>query len=514
MRHKMSPESIIHTIKLLSSSMKCKNNVFSNQIFKNLLVPIFSKETSPYTLTYGDFNGLYSFNKTHGNDAGTQAIKDSISVIQEKLSDKTITVRIAGDEFVFLTPSSEADVVKKQLDEASEILKCDSETYLTMAFGVVNSSEIPNIYDMYTLAEQRQSVAKLESKNFEYSKDVMRQKLDENFNQFFNNYRFSNKFELSIPHIKQLGDLSLKSAMDLILSEDLRNKQLEIRNNTELSTLNAPTVPLFTPAQAELLFDYINDPNEDPDKSSNLLSNLYSTQINKFFTELIVNPNSGFLNGTYYDLFFKPNITNDNFRPATIISLDVTNIKDCNAKTSHLETDQRLTELSAEVEDYLTDKFDISFNTDRFSIDDTHNYIFNRQGGEFLIVLGEKSLSPKEMFDFLTDINGVNITPMHVLSAYTTNQSIPYNQSIENLETDLKTKKRNFLEYSISTAQTKASINLFIADSVEFFINNCPNSSDINSQKEFLEQLVLSLTDQALNSNKEFLESKKDDIEK
>lgn len=516
MKHKIPIDTILYTIRSLSSNIKCKNKVFSNQVFKNLLVPIFSKETSPYTITYGDFNGLYTFNKNHGNDAGTQAIKDSISVIQEKLSDRTITVRIAGDEFIFLSPSSEASTVKQQIAEAEQILESSPDKYLTMAFGIVDSLEVSNIYDMYTLAEQKQSVSKLETKNVEYSREIMQEKLDDDFSQFFNNYRFSNKFKVSVQHIKQLGDLALKAAVDLIVSDEFRSTQLSLRRDTELSALNTPTVPLFTPAQAELLFDYISDDVENSSKKDNVLSKLYSTQINKFFTELIVNPNSNFLNGAYYDLFFRSEIDPVNYRPATIISLDVTNIKDCNLKTSHLETDQRLSELSAEIEYYLTENFDLSFNNEIGFIKNSGNYIFNKMGGEFLIILGEKSLSSKEMFDFLSDINGIDIMPMHILSSYTTNRDIPYADSIQNLNDDLEHKKRDFLEYSIGTQQTKQSIDLFIADSVEFFMENCPNSSDVYTQKEFLEQLVMSLTNKALISNREYLNSQieKNDNEK
>lgn len=196
--------------------------------------------------------------------------------------------------------------------------------------------------------------------------------------------------------------------------------------------------------------------------------------------------------------------------------LEVTGIKDCNSKTSHFETDQKLAELSAEIEDSLYEICGIEFDTDIASFDESKNYIFNTKGGDFLIILGETTLSPKESFNFLSSINAVNINPMQIVASYSTDTSITYNEALNNISQDLNIKKSKLLESSLDTIETKESLDLFIADTVDFFMNYCPTSSDINSQKWFLEQLAVSLVNQAILSNKEFEneQNKKNDNEK
>lgn len=508
MKRKISPEAALRSIKFLSTSdLDFKKLVYSNQIFKNILIPIFSQKKETYTLTYGDFNGLDKFNRQFSKEQGTQAIIDSIDVFQDYLPEDTLTVRIAGDEFVFLSPNSKSTDIQDSIQKIHKILESDSNKYLTMSTGVVDSSEISNIFDMYTLAEQRESSAKLETDTTEYSKEIMQSKLDDNFNKFFNNYRFANKMELKNEHIIKLGQLVIKSALDLIVSDEFRNAQLAIKSNAELSSLNTPTVPLFTGAQASLLLNYIQDPSED--KAPDVLSQLYSTQINKFFNELIINPNSNFFNGRYYDMFFKPKIDPETYRPSTMILLDITDIKDCNTKTSHLETDQKISELSSEIQDYLHDNCDIDFDTDISSFDEKKNYIFNQFGGEFLILLGEKSLTPLETFKFLTAINGVNILPMHIMAASSTDKELNYTDSIKSLQNDISKTKSGHLVNSLTSYQTKESLDLFISDSVDFYVKYCPTAFEIQSQREFLEQAILSLTDQAIKSNIEFNNDKK-----
>lgn len=434
---------------------------------------------------------------------GTQAIIDSISVIQDNLPHDTVTIRMAGagDEFIFLTPNSKIDAIKASINSASKILESDPNKYLTMSFGIVESTEKSNIYDMYSLAEQREGTAKFKSHSAEYSAEVMQAKLDDNFAKFFNNYRFSNKIKLSSEHITKLGDLAMKSAFDLIISDEFRQIQVSAKNTAPFSPLT-PTAPLFTSSQANLLFDYIA--NEEDEKSDLINSKIYPIQINKFFKELILNPNSNFFNGTYYDLFFKPKANQSEYRPATIMCLEVTGIKDCNSKTSHFETDQKLSELSAEIENLLDDICDIEFDTEVSSFKKENNYIFNSKGGDFLVLLGEKSLSPKEAFKFISAINATDISPMHVVISYSTDRSISYRESLDNISLDLNNKKSNLLESSLNSLETKESLDLFISDSVDFFMNYCSTSSDINTQKKFLEQLTVSLVNQAIISNKEF----------
>jgi len=516
MKRKIEPKIMLRAIKHLSSDLPCRNRVYLNQMFKNIFVPIFSEAEEDYTLTYGDFNGLGKFNKQYGEDAGTKAIVDSISVIQEQLPSDTITIRMAGagDEFIFLSPNSKIADIKNYISSASNILESSPNKYLTMSFGIVESTEASNIYDMYVLAEQRESIAKLESHSAEYSPEIMQQKLDDNLAKFFNNYRFSNKIKLDTEHITKLGKSAMKSAFDLIISDEFRQLKVSAKNSELFSPLTTSTAPLFTPSQANLLFDYITDEGED--KLADTLSKIYPTQINKLFKELILNPNSNFFDSTYYDLFFKPKINQSTYRPATIMCLEVTGIKDCNSKTSHFETDQKLAELSAEIEDSLYEICGIEFDTDIASFDESKNYIFNTKGGDFLIILGETTLSPKESFNFLSSINAVNINPMQIVASYSTDKSITYNEALNNISQDLNIKKSKLLESSLDTIETKESLDLFIADTVDFFMNYCPTSSDINSQKWFLEQLAVSLVNQAILSNKEFEneQNKKNDNEK
>ena len=145
----MTNEVTLQIIKHLSTIFICRNKVYSNQIFKHILIPMFSGFNTIYSLAYGDFNGLNKFNRLYGNDAGTQAMIDSIRIMKEHLPDDTISVRISGDEFIFLIPSMTSTQVHEELSLAQNILKQSPEQFLTKSFGVVDSNEKSDIYKMY-----------------------------------------------------------------------------------------------------------------------------------------------------------------------------------------------------------------------------------------------------------------------------------------------------------------------------------------------------------------------------
>lgn len=504
MANLIHPETILRSIKDLSISFKGKNNVYTNQIFKHILVPMFSRLDSTFTLVYGDFNGLNKFNQRYGNDAGTLAMINSISTIQEHLSDNTVCVRIAGDEFIFLVPSSSASDVQSLLSDAENVLSKSPERFLTMSFGIVDSSERHNIYDMYALAESRENIAKLNSNTEEYSEEIVSKKLDAAFSKFFDNYRFSNKIQLKSDHIVKLGELAIRSALDLMASEEFRNLGISRKCVSQFSSLFAPAIPLFDPEQADELFKYISGTIPEDSIVPNLSSSLYSTQINKFFQQIVVNPNSNFLNDIYYKSFFSPHIDNSAYRPATIMLLDVTGIKDCNAKKSHLETDYRLTELSLAITSALSDILEDGFDNDIFSFDESHNYIFNQFAGNFLVILGDQTVSDSQAVSLFSRLASLDISPMHLLSSYSTNKDISYNETIRNLEADILNKKSKQLEGHIDSLETKESFDLFISDTVDFFMKKCPTSSSLESQRSFLKQVSNALARCAIISNKQF----------
>jgi len=504
MINKVSPEATLRIIKKLSTAFEAKHKVYSNPMFKSVFIPMFSNLDSVYTLAYGDFNGLNKFNGLYGNDAGTQAMVNSIGIIQDHLPDDTVTIRIAGDEFVFLVPDLTADEVEPHLVDSLAVLASHPDSALTMSFGVVDSNETPSIFDMYAIAENRENIAKLNSRTAEYSKEEVEKKLNEAFAKFFDNYRFSNKMELKSEHIVELGKMAMSSALDLIASSEFRTLHLPRKGTAQFSSLFTPSVPLFTPAQAEEVFEYFKAPESSDEEVSQLASTLYSTQINKLFQEIIVNPNSGFYNNVYYETFFKDLIPKDTYRPATAILLDVTGIKDCNAKMSHLETDQRLAELAATISGSLSSTLGKDFDTNIGSFDEKENYIFNLFAGNFLVLLGDRTLSDREMMDFLSDLKSVNISPMHVLSSYTNSQDKTYEQMVQSLEADVLDKKTRQLEQNITSPETRESFDLFISDAVDFFMKKCPTASDLKTQRTFLQYLSNSLVREAIKSNNEY----------
>ncbi len=169
---------------------------------------------------------------------------------------------------------------------------------------------------------------------------------------------------------------------------------------------------------------------------------------------------------------------------------------------SHLETDQRLAELAATISSSLTATLRKDFDTNIGYFDEKENYIFNLFAGNFLILLGDRSLSDKEMMDFLSDLRSVNISPKHVLSSYTNSQDKPYEETIQSLEADITDKKTRQLKQNISSPETRESFNLFISDSVYFFMKKCPTAYDLKTQHSFWRSLSNSLVHETIKSNK------------
>jgi len=98
-----------------------------NRRYYNHHFPLLWKECKendePISLMMIDIDNFKKVNDTYSHDAGDAVLKQASSVMQDSVSDSMTLVRLAGDEFVFICPGSDAKTTKKMAKSLVELIR-------------------------------------------------------------------------------------------------------------------------------------------------------------------------------------------------------------------------------------------------------------------------------------------------------------------------------------------------------------------------------------------------------
>ena len=122
---------------------------FENYMARRLRI----KGGEPFSLIFGDIDGLKRINDVYGHTEGDDAIKTAASVIRDTVRKSDIVVRMGGDEFVIITDGMSSEALEKTLERLDTAflqynIKNDKPYSLSCSFGADMYSE------RYTSIEQ------------------------------------------------------------------------------------------------------------------------------------------------------------------------------------------------------------------------------------------------------------------------------------------------------------------------------------------------------------------------
>lgn len=396
---------LLETLKDFSTSNFHDIQIFTRQYFDNILIPIYSSKRE-FSLIFCDFNKLNAFNKTYSEPQANIALENSLKVIEKCIAETYPQIsfsisRIGGDEFAILIDDSSIDV-QTLFGKIKSILQSDcistcgrnnstAPKYLDISYGIVNSSEYDNIYDVYSKAQEREAENKLSASILGNNLfEDLKALFDSGVSKFFNNYRISSCFELSPKQSKSLAEHAVQIVSSVMSGNS--TYKLDSSKNTSATYPLEPensSMPLTT-NKCLFIHNYMTGKLlEDPID----LGILNMNDLNLLLNNLIRNPVSGFFNKNYLYNFFLNQVQQKNISFKGVSYFDTSGIKDCNTRYGYIETDRRLRKLSNQLYSSFENHCSTSFTNSPFSVDDSQNYIFDLGGGNYLI-LSSDTVSP------------------------------------------------------------------------------------------------------------------------
>lgn len=497
----MNSQTLLNEIKNFSTPEFKDLKIFSRPYFKNIIMKLYENPKqcdNNFVFIYGDFNMLNDYNHKYGFEAGNNAIYNSLKVIREIFPNNSYISRVSGDEFTIIIENIDEATAKEYCSKINSILKTRNDC-LDLAFGITSSTEFNDIKDMFIQSEKRQGLEKLSSiDNGNYHK-VLDLKMKHNFRKFFNNFRFSNYFEFTPDHVKILASNAFNSAITLLEDSEYLQQTLNKINASD-SVLDFQN-SLFDYNFSKNINDYINFEN------TNLTAELYNNtyKLNQLLDTLIRNPVSGFFNKNYFYNYFLPQYGSKSFSCAALV--DTSGIKDCNTKFSHIKTDEKLHTLSTNLLKNFT-KIGTNFNDKKFDISDNENYVFDLGGGNFFFVINNIPTKSISNIVNLPDSIQDSISPLKTISSYCDGNNKTLSTCIQMLKNDCNFKKSNLKQSDLNSDEAYRSLEIFISDCVQYYLDNSHAPKDLKNQREFLSSMMNIILEQAHKSAKEFTDLK------
>jgi len=138
----MPPEKKKEYTKIITTSAS-ENLLFQDELTKipnrryfyhhfPLLWKKCKEEDEPISLLMIDIDNFKEINDTYLHDAGDAVLKQISAVMQDSVSDRMTLVRLAGDEFVFILPGSDAKTARQTAKSLVELVRNTSFDTLTM----------------------------------------------------------------------------------------------------------------------------------------------------------------------------------------------------------------------------------------------------------------------------------------------------------------------------------------------------------------------------------------------
>lgn len=317
-------------------------NILSKTFFNDLFLKLY-KNDSPYTLLYGDIDGLRKLNDDIGFDKADLAIEELLKTVLSYLPENVISSRVGGDEFCFIIPDLSADETRNLTKQIHESLKSDKAVKgLGITFGACDSYEFDNINDMYTFVENKVNLKKHSHLKFnEYVKnlDDYNKKLDEfidfTIKTYIKNFRFSSNRYFAPEDLKILSYPIINSITNLLYNNKF-NDDIDNNTNNIQENLCNTSLPIDY-SVTEKIYNLIMSNNIN----YNDLDSLSIKDLKNIRNNLSTDSVTGAHNNVYRDHYLLPRFEEDEI-PFKVILTESLGIKILNSISSHTNTDLKI----------------------------------------------------------------------------------------------------------------------------------------------------------------------------
>lgn len=231
--------------------------------------------------------------------------------------------------------------------------------------------------------------------------------------------------------------------------------------------------------------------------------------MNTLLNNLTLNKDSKLLNKSYLKQHLAEQICKNkaNFQA---VFLSMSGIKPNNSAFGHHATDEKMLKTT----NILKGLFykNRTFNNEAFTFSNEDSYFIDYGGGNFLILLSEKQkMTQKELDDKLATINNLydpqnpnsSLQVAGFIQEYIRNDDIStFIKSIRILKEQCNCKKDPLKKEAFTSIAQKISFEKSIEKPIKYYLNNIPNSNDINNKKKFIHMIFESLLNKEANYNK------------
>lgn len=139
-------------------------DLYNRRFFEEELIRLDIDENWPLAITIADINGLKLINDSFGHEAGDGLIKKVAEIISEGTRKTDIVCRLAGDEFIVLSPGTDAKEADKLIENIKNIAGTSKFGLLdiSISFGYeIKRSKEEKIADIIKNAEDHMNRKKL-----------------------------------------------------------------------------------------------------------------------------------------------------------------------------------------------------------------------------------------------------------------------------------------------------------------------------------------------------------------
>ena len=459
-------------------------NVFSKQYFHSILSQCCSDNSKcdEYSIISIDFNNMQQINK-NGIERGDQILHDSIELMQSVLPENSYTLRLGGDEFLFILNNESKENSIQYEEKMHQMLKDNSKKIdgTTVTSYCVSSKEAQSIQSLIDIADVAITAIKQGAK-IPKSLDnwnILEKKAEENFSTFFKTLRFHN-YPMGIEELEKIL-LEVSSTYDDYVEqkdnfeniaqneENLKNKKI-FYDIESLKSLNE----LFT-RNGNKKVDYSQLDKYDESTLAIVLDSLVRDSISNQFTE------------SYFKKFLLDE-SNEKFK---VLKISPAFVKFSNTiNSSHSATNVQMENYQKDFYQFLNDRID--FNQDTY----THipsNYLVALSGGDMLLAANKKTkISVKEINDFLNQKNSVKYSTDNILRYVVADEFKIVNKNnfkkVLSKQTDECNKNKiPLIKEILNDEIIKKLLEVTLKDTMEFYSELVPDIKNISAKTTYVD---------------------------
>lgn len=460
-------------------------NVFSKQYFHCIVSPSYSDnlENDPYSVISIDFNNMQQINK-NGMKKGDKILHDSIELMQSVLPENSSTLRLGGDEFLFLLNNVSKEEALKCEAKMHEMLEQFSNKIkgTTVTSYCLSSEEANNIDALIDIADVAITSIKQNAKisNLLDKWEILEEKAKENFSTFFKTLRFHN-YPMEISQLQ-------KVLLDVI---DTYDNFINQENTSKEELINNESNTIYSPNDLKQLNDLLTSKNPN----YNSLESFNEATLANILNSLVRDP----ITQQFSEPYFKKFLLKENNNKFKALKISPAFVKFSNTiNSSHSTTNIQMENYHKDFYDFLNNRID--FNQDTFT-NAPLNYVVALSGGDMLLALDPKAdIEVDEIKDFLKEKNTAKYSADNLLR-YVVSDSFEnlnknnFKKVILKQTEECNNNKIPLISEILNDDIVKDLLDVSLKDTLQLYKELVPDMSDISAKTKYVEMVSKTVLD-------------------